>query len=70
MNTLKQKIENILIELELSIKQLIARQNNKTEQELQLNTHVLEHLKDLEHILNIAKKIINKILIDNLDPKV
>ncbi len=68
MNTLKQRLENILIELE-SIKQLIERLNSEAEG-LSSNDHVIEHLKDLQHILIIAKKIIHQLLIDNLDHEV
>ena len=69
MNILKQRLENILIELELGIKQLTERQNSEVESLSSNNNVVVEHLKDLQHILTIATKIIHHLLTDKLDQK-
>lgn len=70
MNTLNQRLENMLIELELGIKQLTERQDTKVEILSSNDNVMVEHLKDLQHILTIAKKIIHQLLTDKLDQEV
>lgn len=67
MNTLKHRLESILTELELGIKQLTERQNSKVESLSSNNNIVLEHLKDLQHILTVAKKVVHHLLTDKPD---
>ena len=70
MNTLSQRLKNILIELELGIKQLTERQNTEAESLSTNNNVIVEHLKDLQHILTIAEKIIHQLLTDKTDQEV
>ena len=67
MNTLKHRLESILTELELGIKQLTERQNSEVESLSSNNNIVLEHLKDLQHILTVAKKVVHHLLTDKPD---
>ena len=67
MNTLKLRLENILIELELRIKQLTECQSSEAGKASSNNDIILEHLKDLQHLITIAKKIIDQLLVKNLD---
>ena len=67
MNNLQQRLENILIELELGIKQLTERQNSEVESLSYSNNVFVEHLKDLQHILTVAKKVVDHLLTDKLD---
>lgn len=67
MNTFKQKLESMLEELDLGIKKLTMHQNTESEGISSNRPTTAEHLKDLKHILTIAKKIVHQLLTDNSD---
>ena len=65
MNTLKQRLASILEELDLGIKKLTMQQNTESEGISSKRPATVEHLKDLKHILTVAKKILHQLLTDN-----
>ena len=69
MNTLKQRLESILEELDLGIKRLTMFQNTGSEGLLSNSNITVEHLKDLKHILTVAKKITLNLITDNTSHK-
>ena len=67
MKISKQQLERILTKLESVINQVTKYQNNEVESFSSNHNVVVEHLKDLQHILTVAKKIVYHLLTEKLE---